>query len=70
MSVVRCVQGLARAPAERNVYRKNLPNRSLVGAVFNCAGAVTNRTYRVGLNAVRLQTAPTGGEVDLNIYLT
>ena len=24
-------------------------------------GAVGNRTYRVGLNAVRLETAPTGG---------
>ena len=23
-------------------------------------GAVKNRTYRVGLNSVRLQTAPTG----------
>ena len=25
-------------------------------------GAVGNRTYRVGLNAVRSETAPTGGE--------
>ena len=25
-------------------------------------GAVANRTYRVGVNTVRLQTAPTGGE--------
>ena len=25
-------------------------------------GAVENRTYRVGLNAVRSETAPTGGE--------
>ena len=25
-------------------------------------GAVGNRTYRVGLNAVRLETAPTGDE--------
>ena len=29
-------------------------------------GAVGNRTYRVGLNAVRLETAPTGGK---SVYL-
>ena len=29
-------------------------------------GAVGNSAYRVGLNAVRLETAPTGGE---SIYL-
>ena len=29
-------------------------------------GAVKNRTYRVGLNAVRVKTAPTGGE---SVYL-
>ena len=29
-------------------------------------GAVANRTYRVGVNAVRLETAPTRGE---SVYL-
>ena len=29
-------------------------------------GAVENRTYRVGLSAVRSETAPTGGE---SVYL-
>jgi len=29
-------------------------------------GAVANRTYRVGFNAVRFATAPTGGE---SVYL-
>ena len=30
-------------------------------------GAVRNRTYRVGVNAVRLETEPTGSEINANV---
>ena len=49
-----CLCGAVRKPY--------LPGSHLVGAVSNCAHVVRleNRTYRVGLNSVRLETASTG----------
>ena len=43
------------------VRKTHLPFSRLVGAVSNCA-------YRVGLNSVRLETAPTGERKCLFIF--